>query len=57
MSNENKIFNFKKSGNEEKAWINDWLKLEFDSADKIFVCSELAKKTFIIEVCQRKKYV
>ena len=55
MSNENKIFNFKKSGNEEKAWINDWLKLEFDSADKIFVCSELAKKTFIIEGVPEKK--
>ena len=58
MSNENKIFNFKKSGNEEKAWINNWLRLEFDSADKIFVCSELAKRTFIIEgVPEKKIYV
>ena len=57
MSNENKIFNFKKSGNEEKAWINDWLRIEFDSADKIFVCSELAKKTFIIEGVPEKKYM
>ncbi len=49
MKKENKKYNFSESGNEQKSWIRNWLQEEFEYADKIFVCSALAKKTFIDE--------
>ena len=47
MNIENEKYSFKISGNESKPWIQSWLIKEFDVADKIFVCSNLAKDTFI----------
>ena len=58
MKKENKKYNFSESGNEQKPWMKNWLHEEFEYADKIFVCSELAKKTFIDEgLPQHKIYV
>ncbi len=47
MQQENKKYNFRTSGNESRSWLNSWLSKEFAAADKIFVCSDLAKDTFI----------
>ena len=47
MKIENEKYNFEISGNESKPWIQSWLIKEFDVSDKIFVCSDLARDTFI----------
>lgn len=40
-------FGFKESGNWKHEWMIDRMKFEFDHADYIFCCSELAKETMI----------
>ena len=47
MNIENKKYSFEKSGNDSRPWVQSWLIKEFDATDKIFVCSDLAKDTFI----------
>ncbi len=47
MDIENNKYGFKLSGSESRPWVQSWLIKEFYIADKIFVCSDLAKATFV----------
>lgn len=55
MDKENKEYGFSSTGNEYNHWIGDWIEKECRYADKIFVCSNLAKKTFIDQGVEKNK--
>ncbi len=55
MDKENKEYGFSNMGIEYNHWIGDWLEKECRYADKIFVCSNLAKKTFIDQGIEKNK--
>lgn len=47
MSIENKLYNFIPQGNDISPFLVERLEKEFERADGIFVCSQLARRTFI----------